>query len=307
MLTFFYIHIRKSAKPKSSTGAVHNVARQRSTSDDTAQSIALAAPSDAATVHQVVPENRANTIQSSKSKAQQLKLKPKQQKIAATKPKPKQTATAVTAAAPPSAPIPSSANTTTTTTTSNKVQRARGVLYGLSTLQRQGNVRVNVLADHTTVRSNFRLGPLQLRVEKAFGRGAKREVKSATATTTEMAGRITLRIVNGAATLHSIKVQQPRQVQVVSADNHDRTREFVWRKSAHLADVVSEQLTQAARSMLEPSPLEFAVDNKKKEEEDAVAQTANGVTKTTTTQVEIVRGGDDTEHHVDDGAGAQSE
>lgn len=89
---------------------------------------------------------------------------------------------------------------------------AHGVLYGLSTLTRQGNVRVNAAADHTTVKSNFLLGPLVLKVEKAFGRGAKRELKSATATTTEMIGRINLRIVNGAATLHSIKVQQPKQV-----------------------------------------------------------------------------------------------
>lgn len=137
----------------------------------------------------------------------------------------------------------------------HKIQRARGVLYGLSTLQRLGNVRVQVAADRTTVKSHFRLGPLQLKVEKAFGRGAKRELKSATATTTEMLGRITLRIVNGAATLHSIKVQQPRQLLVTAADDHDRTRAFVWRKSAHIAEVVGEQLRAAARSMLEPAPM----------------------------------------------------
>lgn len=46
-----------------------------------------------------------------------------------------------------------------------------------------------------------------------MNRGAKREVKSATATTAEMHGRLTLRIIHGgAATLHSIKVLQPKQV-----------------------------------------------------------------------------------------------
>lgn len=46
-----------------------------------------------------------------------------------------------------------------------------------------------------------------------FGRGTKRELKSATATTAEMFGRLNLRIVHGgAATLHSIKVLQPKQV-----------------------------------------------------------------------------------------------
>lgn len=255
---------RKSA-PKTKNAA-HTIA-QRST-DGSTQIVSLPIE-EQQLQQQQAPENRANAVQTTMPiKQQQQKLKQKtqqQQKITNNKIKPKQT---------PSTRAPSISANNATTTTSNKVQRARGVLYGLSTLQRQGNVRVNVLADHTTVRSNFRLGPLQLRVEKAFGRGAKREVKSATATTTEMAGRITLRIVNGAATLHSIKVQQPRQVQVVSADNHDRTREFVWRKSAHLADVVSEQLTEAARSMLEPSPLMEMLGS-------------GEVTKTT--QVEIVK------------------
>lgn len=46
------------------------------------------------------------------------------------------------------------------------------------------------------------------------GRGAKKEVKSATATTAEMTGKLSLRINNqGVATLHSIKVLQPKQVK----------------------------------------------------------------------------------------------
>lgn len=46
-----------------------------------------------------------------------------------------------------------------------------------------------------------------------FGRGANRELKSAVATTTEMHGRLNLRIVHGgAATLHAIRVLQPKQV-----------------------------------------------------------------------------------------------
>lgn len=44
------------------------------------------------------------------------------------------------------------------------------------------------------------------------------------------------------------------QVQVDSADNHDRTREFLWQKSSHIAQVVSQKLTSAARSMLQKPP-----------------------------------------------------
>lgn len=91
-------------------------------------------------------------------------------------------------------------------------QRARGTLHGLSTLRRHGNVRVTPQNDYIAVRSNFVLGPLVLKVEKPYGRGTKREVKRATATTTQMIGRINLRIVDDKATLHSIKVQQPKQV-----------------------------------------------------------------------------------------------
>lgn len=52
-----------------------------------------------------------------------------------------------------------------------------------------------------------------LKVEKEFGRSAKKELRSATATTAEMSGRLSLRVLNGgAATLHSIRVLQPKQV-----------------------------------------------------------------------------------------------
>lgn len=69
------------------------------------------------------------------------------------------------------------------------------------------------MTDYLSVRSNFVLGPLVLKVEKSFGRGAKRETKRATATTTQMIGRINLRVVGDKVTLHSIKVQQPKQVK----------------------------------------------------------------------------------------------
>lgn len=88
----------------------------------------------------------------------------------------------------------------------------KGTLYGLSSIKRSGNVKVNQMADYTSVKSNFLLGPLILKVEKQFGKGTKRELRLATATTQEMIGRITLRIINGSASLHSIKVQQPKQV-----------------------------------------------------------------------------------------------
>ncbi|KAF7989362.1 hypothetical protein HCN44_008036 [Aphidius gifuensis] len=134
--------------------------------------------------------------------------------------------------------------------------RARATLYGLPTLKRSGDVSVNMMSNHTTIRTKFSLGPLILKVEKEFGRSNKKELRSATATTAEMSGKLSLRVMNGgAATLHSIRVLQPKQVRIDSKDDHDRTREFVWRRSSHIAHVVSQKLSSATRSMLRPPPL----------------------------------------------------
>lgn len=53
-----------------------------------------------------------------------------------------------------------------TTSGKNKTQKARATLFGLSTITRDGDVSVNMQADHTTVKTNFILGPLTLRVER---------------------------------------------------------------------------------------------------------------------------------------------
>ncbi|KAI5698952.1 hypothetical protein M8J75_014313 [Diaphorina citri] len=133
--------------------------------------------------------------------------------------------------------------------------RAKATLLGLSTLRRDGDVTVNVMSAHTTVKAKFFVGPLMLKVEKEFGRGVKKELRSATATTAEMMGKINLRVMHGGqATLHSIRVLQPKQVRVDSQDDHDSTREFLWKRSSHIAHLVTEKLTSAARSLLQPIP-----------------------------------------------------
>ncbi|KAK9885174.1 hypothetical protein WA026_010683 [Henosepilachna vigintioctopunctata] len=140
-------------------------------------------------------------------------------------------------------------------TKSNTSAKARATLFGLSTIKRDGDVTVNMKSDHTTVKTNFMLGPLTLRVEREFGKGARRELKSATATTAEMYGRLNLRIIHGgAATLHSIRVLQPKQLRIDSAENHEKTKEFLWKRTSHIASVVSHKLASAARSMLKPPP-----------------------------------------------------
>ncbi|XP_033213374.1 nucleolin-like [Belonocnema kinseyi] len=156
--------------------------------------------------------------------------------------------------------MPTSKPTPSINNNKNKAKKnkpkAKATLYGLASLQRSGDVSVNMMSDHTTIKTKFSLGPLMLKVEKEFGRAAKKELRSATATTAEMSGKLSLRVLHGgAATLHSIRVLQPKQVRVESADDHDRTREFVWKRSSHIAHLVSQKLSSATRSMLRPPPV----------------------------------------------------
>jgi hypothetical protein len=48
--------------------------------------------------------------------------------------------------------------------------RAKATLLGLSTLRRDGDVTVNVMSAHTTVKAKFFVGPLMLKVEKEVSR-----------------------------------------------------------------------------------------------------------------------------------------
>lgn len=95
-----------------------------------------------------------------------------------------------------------------------KLQKAEGSLSGLASLKRVGNVKVISDAEgrNSTIKAKFTLGPLILRVEKSFKKGSVRSVKSATARTNEMIGRIKFSVLDDRATLMSIKVQQPKQV-----------------------------------------------------------------------------------------------
>uniref|UniRef100_A0A1A9W513 Uncharacterized protein n=1 Tax=Glossina brevipalpis TaxID=37001 RepID=A0A1A9W513_9MUSC len=135
-----------------------------------------------------------------------------------------------------------------------EVQKAQGSLTGLASLKRVGNVKVVTDPEgrNSTIKARFTLGPLILRVEKSFKRAGVENVKSATARTNEMIGRIKFGVVNDRAALISIKVQQPKQIEVESKDNHDRTREFVWRRTPKIARLVNEKLKMAADMLFAP-------------------------------------------------------
>ncbi|XP_055910893.1 uncharacterized protein LOC129945259, partial [Eupeodes corollae] len=173
--------------------------------------------------------------------------------------KPKQTSSNLSASPSASAASPSSvsakpAKSAPASTSMEKLRGAEGSLSGLASLRRVGNAKVVTDPEgrNSTIKSKFTLGPLTLKVEKSFKRGNVRNVKTATARTNEMIGRIKFSVVNDQATLVSIKVQQPKQVEIESKDNHDRTREMVWRRTPKIARLVSEKLRLAAESLFQP-------------------------------------------------------
>lgn len=113
--------------------------------------------------HTAVESRAIKTKASESTKAKPTTTRPKPPTKTKTKPKPKPPAKTTT-----KKPETNNKNKTknkTKTSEKNK-PRAKGILYGLSSLRRSGDVAVSILADHTTVKSNFAVGPLVLKVEK---------------------------------------------------------------------------------------------------------------------------------------------
>lgn len=104
----------------------------------------------------VTNESRAIKEKATSTKAKSTTVKPKPAKTAKPKPKP---STKFTTKKPPT-------NKNKTKSSEKSKPRAKGTLYGLSSLRRSGDVAVSIMSDHTTVKSNFAVGPLILRVEK---------------------------------------------------------------------------------------------------------------------------------------------
>lgn len=110
----------------------------------------------------VVPEKlieNAAESRAKKEKAESTKAKPtttRTKPTKATKPKPKP---------PTKTKKPVNSNKVKTSENKNK-PRAKGTLYGLSSLKRVGDVAVNIMSNRTMVKSKFAVGPLILRVEK---------------------------------------------------------------------------------------------------------------------------------------------
>lgn len=126
----------------------------------------------------------ARTTQENATADEQSRALKEKAEVAKAKPTPKPTkakptkAPTKTSTKAPSKRKPAKTPTKKPTKKKNKVKsttekskpRAKGTLYGLSSLRRTGDVAVSIMSDHTTVKSNFAVGPLILRVEKEVSR-----------------------------------------------------------------------------------------------------------------------------------------
>merc|ERR1712198_14306 len=71
-------------------------------------------------------------------------------------------------------------------------QSSKASVSGVSTLTRVGDVSVVDKKDGKELRSDFKLGPVNLKVNRKFGTGKKAIVRTATATTPELTGKMSL-------------------------------------------------------------------------------------------------------------------
>merc|ERR1712198_697054 len=71
-------------------------------------------------------------------------------------------------------------------------QTSKASVSGVSTLTRVGDVSVVDKKDGKELRSDFKLGPVNLKVNRKFGTGKKAIVRTATATTPELTGKMSL-------------------------------------------------------------------------------------------------------------------
>lgn len=156
----FNIVSRKTSNKKKNAARAGNAEKtsDKIASNDTEKINNVDKPSSEKPVEQIQNAAEGRALKSESGKAKPTpKPKPPTK---TTKPKTKPTSKPSTN----KKPVPT--KNKTKTTVSKSKPRAKGTLYGLSSLRRTGDVTVSILSDHTTVKSNFAVGPLILRVEK---------------------------------------------------------------------------------------------------------------------------------------------
>lgn len=135
-------------------------------------------------------------------------------------------------------------------------QTSKASVSGVSTLTRDGDVSVVDKKDGKELRSDFKLGPVNLKVNRKFGTGKKAIVRTATATAPELTGKMHLYVSSkGRTKITKFNIARPAVVHTDGSLNKDLQRSgnnnFMENSISRIVPVAAKKLKLAARAVLE--------------------------------------------------------
>lgn len=131
--------------------------------------------------------------------------------------------------------------------------KARGSLSGVATLRRINDVNIVNEEDHKLITSEFTVGPLELSVSKAFGKGKERTVRTAKATTDLMNGVIVLKVkTDGSAHVKKVVFKKPDSVDVSGSldDKQERSASLIRNSFNRSRGLAAQKILKTAKYVL---------------------------------------------------------
>merc|ERR1712168_884197 len=105
------------------------------------------------------------------------------------------------------------------------------------------------------IKCDFRMGPIDLKVSRKFGKGKEAETRQARAASPEMEGRIAIRITaSGKAMVSAFRIKRPSIVQVegtlARTEKGTSKNNFMENSISRFAPVAAQKLKLASRAVL---------------------------------------------------------
>lgn len=133
---------------------------------------------------------------------------------------------------------------------------SRASVTGIATVRRQGDVKVTNKQGGKEMRAQFTLGPVDLKVNRKFGKGKDAVTKEARAVSPELTGKLAIQVAaSGKAKMTSFRINRPAIVQVEgslrkSTKGGKSDNNFMERSIARFSPVASKKLKIASREIL---------------------------------------------------------
>jgi len=136
-------------------------------------------------------------------------------------------------------------------------QTSKASVTGIATLVRQGDVTVVNRKDGKELRSDFKIGPVSLKVNRKFGSGKDADVRTATASSPELLGKMHLYVAaDGKAKITRFNIIKPSVVTTsgsLSKDENKRSgnNNFMESSIGRITPFAAKKLKLAARDVLQ--------------------------------------------------------